>query len=189
MALILREQNIPVESFGLLIRLWHLLKAKYADSGKNAEVKEEEIEALMEAISVFCFNRGMTVPQLGNIALTLYYVADKFGITLYELPTFVQKLTSKAAEIRKAIALQQYREMYLLNHYLITRDVIKDILSNGPYMLQAYLDMKSRLRETENERDEYKNQVKSLKIELRVKEIEAEKKFTESQSKIKVLSN
>ena len=177
-ALQLREQDITVESFAPLIRFRRLLKEEYSASGQSTEVQDKAIDALMEALRVFCFNRKTTVPDFGNQVYVLCQTANKFVVALEDMPAYVINLEKTANAMINKLESLKVQKTRLLSDYEITSDVIDDILSNGPYMLGAYLVMKARLRETENERDYYKNQAKSLKIELRVKEIEATKKVT-----------
>jgi len=172
----LRDIGVDVESFAHLLRLRELIELEYSDCGKSIEEKEEAIESLMETLSVFCFNQKCTVPEFGNMVHTIYHAADKFGIALYDLPTYVSELAGMATAIEKEIDLLRNKEERLLKHYQITRDVIKDILGRGPYMLGAYYDMKARLQEAINERNQYKTEIFNLKIELKAREIEMARK-------------
>jgi hypothetical protein len=185
-ALQLRDEGITVESFAPLIRFRRLLSEEYP--GKSTELQEEIIDALMEAICVFCFNRKITVPDFGNKVYAIYEIANKFVVELEDLPTYYINLEKTVNTLITKLESLKLQEARLLSDYEITFDVIDDILSNGPYMLGAYQVMKVRLRETENERDYYKNLAKSLQIELKVKEIENAKKVAESQSKKKIQS-
>jgi hypothetical protein len=177
-AIKLRELGIDIESFSSLVRFRQLIKGEYTDSGKPIEVEEEEVDSLIEAFCVFCFNRNMTVPRFGNMVLTLCQMADKFVLALYDLPMYVTSLEKTANAMIKELVSLKMQKARLLRDYEITTDVIDDILSNGPYMLGAYQVMKVRLREMEKERNEYKIQLKYAKMEIRAREIERARKTT-----------
>jgi hypothetical protein len=172
----LRKLGITPEFFSPLIRFRQLLELEYSDSGKLTEVEEETIDSLIEALIVFCFRGKKTVAEFGALVQSIFHIADEFGIDLSNLPTYVNNLAAKATVIRKEIGLLCTKKERLLKDYEVTNDVINDILSNSPYMLGAYLDMKTRLREIENERDEYRNELKNLKMMIRAQEIEAARK-------------
>jgi transcriptional regulator with XRE-family HTH domain len=175
-AVILRQLGIDVQSFAPLIRVRQLLELEYSDSGKLTEVEEETIDSLLEALIVFCFRGKKTVAEFGALVHSLFHIADEFGIALSNLPTYVNNLAAKATVIRKEIDLLCTKKERLLKDYEVTNDVINDILSNGPYMLGAHLDMKTRVREIENEREKYRNELKNLKMMIRAQEIEAARK-------------
>jgi hypothetical protein len=65
---------------------------------------------------------------------------------------------------------------------MITMDTVKEIISRGPYMLGAYFDMKARSQMSDNERIRYKDQLMSLQIEIKAREIKSARKNTRNQS-------
>jgi len=187
-ALQLREQNVTVEAFAPLLRFRELIKMEYSDSEKSIEEQEENIESLMEALSVFCFNRKSTLPKFGNLVQSLHHMADKLGIPLCELPTHISDLAGTATAIQNEIHLLQNKKERLLKDYNITMDVINDILGHGPYILGAYQDKDARLREVEHERNEYKIELKNLKMEIKAREIETERKALRGRYNLNVSS-
>jgi hypothetical protein len=175
-ALQLRELGITLESLAPLLRFRQLLTAEYSETGKIIEEEEEEIDSLMEALCVFCFNGKKTVPEFANLVHGLYLIANKFGIALYDLPAYVSNLESRATAIRKEIDLLRTKRVRLLREYEITTGVIKDIVSHGPYVVGAYFDIKAQKSEIENERNVLKIELKNLKVRIRSLEIEMAKK-------------
>jgi hypothetical protein len=175
-ALQLQQQNISVESFAPLIRFREQIKAEYFRSGLNLEESEEHIDSLLEALIVYCFNMQMPVPAFGNQVQKLNRIADMLGIALGRLPNHLNLLATEIATTTKELELLRSKKERSLKGYEVTDNVINDILSNGPYMLGAYLDMKTRLRETENERNEYKDKLKKLKFGIRAREIKEARK-------------
>ena len=178
----LRQRGLTVEEFAPLIRCRELIKREYSESGKTIDEEEEEVESLMEALCVFCFNQKETVPEFGNLVHGLYRIADKLGIALPDLAAYVNRLVDRAAALRTKVDLLQTKERRFLNHYMITMDTVKEIISRGPYMLGAYFDMKARSQMSDNERIRYKDQLMSLQIEIKAREIKSARKNTRNQS-------
>src|SRR5919106_4231042 len=178
----LRQRGLTVEEFAPLIRCRELIKREYSESGKTIDEEEEEVESLMEALCVFCFNQKGTVPEFGNLVHGLYRIADKLGIALPDLAAYVNRLVDRAAALRTKVDLLQTKERRFLNHYMITMDTVKEIISRGPYMLGAYFDMKARSQMSDNERIRYKDQLMSLQIEIKAREIKSARKNTRNQS-------
>ena len=177
MAVQLRKHGLTIEEFAPLIRCRELIKREYANSSKPIEVEEEEeVESLMEALCVFCFNRKKTVPEFGNMVQSIYHAADKYEIELSDLPTYINELNDRADAIRKEIDILKSKEERLLKHYRITADVIKDIISHGPYILGAYYDMKASEQEAKEEKRHYKDRLLSLQFEIKARKIKAAKK-------------
>jgi hypothetical protein len=182
----LRNLGIDVESFAPLVRIRQLIRWEYSDTGKPFEVEEEEqIDTLIEALSVYCFNQRTTVPEFGKLVHSLFAIADKFGLILDDLPTYVGNLAGKAIALRKDLDLLRTKKERLLKDHEVISNVINDILSNGPYMLGAYQDMKTRLREIENERNEFKIELKNLKMEIKAREIESARRAMRGQFNLK----
>jgi hypothetical protein len=185
-AMKLRELEINVESFSTLVRFRQLITLEYSDGSKSIEVEEEEqIDKLIEALCVYCFNQRKTVPEFGNLVQSLFAIADKFGIILDDLPTYVGNLAGKATAIRKDLDLLRTKKEGLLQDYEVVIDVINDIICNGPYMLGAYQDMKTRLQESENEKNEYKTELKYLRMEIKAREIETARKSIRGRFNLK----
>ena len=172
----LRRLGITVESFAPLIRCRQLIKAEYSDRSKSVEELEENIDALIEALCVFCFRQKKTVPEFGNMVQSIYHAADKYEIELSDLPTYINELNDRADAIRKEIDILKSKEERLLKHYRITADVIKDIISHGPYILGAYYDMKASEQEAKEEKRHYKDRLLSLQFEIKARKIKAAKK-------------
>jgi hypothetical protein len=168
--------GITVESFAPLIRCRQLIKSEYSDSSKGVEEEEQNIDALIEALCVFCFRQKKTVPEFGNMVQILYNAADKYGIVLSDLPAYVNELNDRANGIGKKIDILKSKEERLLKHYRMTDDVIKDIIGRGPYMLGAYYDMKAREQEAKEEKRHYKDRLLSLQIEIKARKIKAAKR-------------
>jgi hypothetical protein len=172
----LKQRGLTVEEFAPLIRCRELIKPEYSESGKTIDEEEEEVESLMEALCIFCFNRKETVPEFGNLVHGLYRIADKLGIALYDLHTYVNSLADRAAALRTKVDLLQTKEKRFLKHYMITVGTVKEIISRGPYMLGAYFDMKARAQMSDNEKIRYKDQLLSLQFEIKARKIKAAKK-------------
>jgi hypothetical protein len=174
-ALQIRERKITVESLALFIRLRELFKTEYVECGVHAVESEKRIDSLVEALIVFCFNRQMTVPEFGNEVDRLNRIADELGIPSIWLPDYARLLVSYVRKVREEINQVISRKKNLLKKYGLTTAVINDIGRHSQYMLGAYYDMKTKVRETEKERDYFKAEFEKLKIERKVQEIEAEK--------------
>jgi hypothetical protein len=178
----LRERGLTIEEFAPLLRCRELIKREHADGSKPIEVEEGEVETLMEALCVFCFNRKETVPEFGNLVHGLYQIGDKLGIALPDLAAYVNRLVDRAVVLRTKVDLLQTKERRFLNHYMITMDTVKEIISRGPYMLGAYYDMKARAQMSDNEKIRYKDQLLSLQIEIKARKIKSARKNTRNQS-------
>jgi hypothetical protein len=172
----LRRLGITVESFAPLIRCRQLIKAEYSDSSKSVEEEEENMDALIEALSVFCFRQKKTAAEFGNMVQTLYHAADKYGIELSDLPAYINELNDRADASSKKIDILKSKEERLLKHYRMTVDVIKDIISRGPFMLGAYYDMKASEQEAKEEKRHCKDRLLSLQFEIKAQKIKAAKK-------------
>src|ERR671910_95040 len=84
-----------------------LLKEEYSASGQSTEVQDKAIDALMEALRVFCFNRKTTVPDFGNQVYVLCQTANKFVVALEDMPAYVINLEKTAnAMINKLESLK-----------------------------------------------------------------------------------
>jgi hypothetical protein len=112
----LRRLGISVESFAPLIRCRQIIEGAYSDISKSVEEEEKNIDVLVEALCVFCFRQKKTVPEFGNMVQTLYHAADKYGIKLSDLPTYVNELNDRAVAISKKIDILKSKEEYLLQH-------------------------------------------------------------------------
>lgn len=175
-ALQLKEYNISVGSFAALIRCRQWLKAEYLHSGKTVEVEEEECDAIMERLSVFCFNKKMTVPEFGNEALVCSHTAEEFGVPLCDLPAYVNNLKDEAHTIKNKVDSLSAKEEQLFDDSEITKDQLKELFSYGPYLPKAYLSQKEENRRLKKELNECKIKIKNAEIYRRAEEIKAERK-------------
>lgn len=172
----LKEHNFSVKPFAGLIRCWQLLKSEYSATGKIIEVKEEEIDAIVEAFSVFCFTKKMTVPEFGNAVLTCCYAAEELGVALCDLPAHITTLKNEAIEMQTKVDSLSAKWEQLFHDYEITRDQLQELFSYGPYLPKAYLNLKEENRRLNKELTVCKTKIKNEEIYRRAEEIKAERK-------------
>jgi hypothetical protein len=107
-AIKLREQGLNVESFAPLIRIRKQVEKEHFQTGKTTEEVQERIDSLLEALCVFCYRRKKTVHEFATLVLSLFLIADKiadkFGIVLYDLPTYVTNMAGKAAKSKRTMS-------------------------------------------------------------------------------------
>lgn len=169
-ALQLKEHNISVRSFAGLIRCRQWLKAEYFDSGKATEVEEEEGQAIMEMLSIFCFNKNMTVPEFGNEVLGCSHAAEQLGVALCDLPAHINNLKEEAIAIQAEVSSLDAKKEHLFSDYKTSEILLKEISSYSPYLLEVHSRLKDENRELREELMKCKIKIRNAEIYRRAEE-------------------
>lgn len=172
----MRQRGLTVEDFAPLLRCRELIKGKYSDSGKSIEMEEEEIDSLIETLSVFCFNKNMTVPEFGNEVLGCSHTAEEIGVPLCDLPVHISNLKKEAISIQAEVNLLSAKKEQLLKYYKISESQLNEISSYSPYLPEVHSRLKEENRELKEELMKCRIKIKNAEFYKRAEEIKSERK-------------
>jgi hypothetical protein len=92
-ALKVKNQNMDIESFAPLVRVFKVLREKELLTGitgqESLELMQNRLEALIVALEVYCFKGELSIEDFVSLITNMYNTADKLGIPLDRFPTYI----------------------------------------------------------------------------------------------------
>jgi hypothetical protein len=188
-ALELKNHGESIDSFAPLVRLREVLKRELLLSpGKNTttggitttiaggqkhddgehktqQVREEvgfdeKLESLLQGLLVFCFKQNISIKDFVDIVYELSSTADRFGVPLESLPSYVKELENKVQMLEEELREKRLEKQEALEDYDVTLESLEDYRANRP-LFEENRKLREELADTRIERDLYKRQLEN----------------------------
>jgi hypothetical protein len=196
-AIKLRRSGYSVESFAPLIRCREKLRkieglgvdTKHGGDGEEdynqlhpqqQEIAkgEEKIESLIESLDVYCYKAGLSIKEFIDLVDDISSSADRLGVTLENLPSYVRGLEDDTHRVRKELQeINLQRQQALLNSHT-TEELLKEFEQNRP-LFARYQKIKQELNEMTRESETEVERVRANKAmeeyEMTISEDEIDK--------------
>jgi hypothetical protein len=180
MAVKLSRQGESVESFAHLLRCRQILRkiegvnTEAAEDGEEdykqphiqqQEVAkgEEKIESLIVALEVHCFKAGLPINEFIGLVDDISSTADRLGVTLENLPSYVRGLEDDTYRLRKEVQEINLQKQQALIDNHATVKLLKEFELNRPLF--------ARNQELKEKLNTMTLEIKRLRTELERKRI------------------
>ena len=158
----IKNQNMDIQSFAPLVRVYEVLREKGLLTGitgqESLELMQERLEAIIVALEVFCFKGELSIEDFVSLVTNMYNTADKLGISLDRLPAYVTELIDRFDAIKKEIDQMEAKKQQALKDYNITLELLQEYNANKPFTQQ--------MRELKQQLEDAKEKVRKLEEEL-----------------------
>jgi hypothetical protein len=117
---------------------------------KGAAKVEEKIESLIVALQVFCFKKNLSINEFANLVYDLSCTADKLGVPLKNLPSYIKQLESNVLRLDREIEVKRLEKKDALANYDATLELLEEFSANRPLFernqkLRVQLDEMTKL--------------------------------------------
>ena len=99
----LKNQNLDIQSFAPLVRLYEGLREKglLTNGQESLDMMQNRMEALIVALEVFCFKEHLSVEDLVSRVTNMYNTADNLGIPIQRFPSYITELKDRIDTLTK----------------------------------------------------------------------------------------
>lgn len=134
----LKKQNLDIQSFAPLVRLYEVLKEKglLTDEQESLDMVQNIMEALIVALEVFCFKERLSVEDLVSLVTNMYNTADNLGIPIQRFPSYVTELKDRIDTLTEEINRIEANKQAALRDYRMTLELLREYNENKPFLLQ-----------------------------------------------------
>jgi Homeodomain-like domain len=150
----IKNQNMDIQSFAPLVRLYEVLREKGLLTGitgqESLELMQIRMEALIVDLEVFCFKGELSIEDLVSLITNMYNTADKLGIPLDKFPAYITELKDSIDALRKEIDQIEAKKQDALKNYNMTLELLQEYNANKPFILQMR-KLKQQLTDKEEE--------------------------------------
>jgi hypothetical protein len=159
----IKNQNMDVESFAPLVRLYEVLKEKELLTGitgkESLELMQDRMEAKIVALEVFCFKKEqISIEDFVSLVTRMYATADKLGIPLDRFPAYEMELKDRIKAKNRELGDLEAKKQNALRDYEVTLEQLQEYNANKPF-----IQLLRRLEQQVAEKDE---QISKLKNDL-----------------------
>jgi hypothetical protein len=164
----LKTQNMDVESFAPLVRIYKVLKEKGLLTGitgkESFELMHDRMIALIESLEVFCFkNEQLAIEDFVSLVTRMHSIADKLGIPFERFPAHIIELGVRIDALRGELAQMAAKKQKALRVNEATAELLQDYNANKPF-IQQIRNLRQQLAERDEEiagKDEEISKVKN----------------------------
>jgi transcriptional regulator with XRE-family HTH domain len=150
----IKGQNMDIQSFAPLVRLYEVLREKGLLTGitgqESLELMQIRMEALIVDLEVFCFKGELSIEDFVSLITNMYNTADKLGIPLDKFPAYITELKDSIDALRKEIDQIEAKKQDALKNYNMTLELLQEYNANKPFILQMR-KLKQQLTDKEEE--------------------------------------
>ena len=158
----IKNQNMDIQSFASLVRVYEVLREKGLLTGitgqETLKLMQGRLEAIVVALEVFCFKKEqLSIEDFVSLITNMYSTADKLGIPLDRIPAYITELKDRIDVLRKEIDQIEARKQDALRDYEMTLELLQEYNANKPFILQMrklkqqLADAEEKIREGEEE--------------------------------------
>ena len=158
----IKNQNMDVESFAPLVRVYEVLRDKGLLTGitgkESLELMQNRMEALIVAIEVLCFKKEqLSIEDFVSLITNMYSTADKLGVPLDRFPAYITELKDRIDALRKEIDQIEAKKQDAIKDCNTTLELLQEYNANKPFILymrklkQQLADKEEKIREDEEE--------------------------------------
>ena len=160
----LKKQNLDIQSFAPLVRLYEVLKEKglLTDEQESLDMVQNRMEALIVALEVFCFKERLSVEDFVSRVTNMYNTADNLGIPIQRFPSYVTELKDRIDTLTQEINRIEANTQAALRDYGVTLELVREYDANKPLLLQIQ-EYKRQLANANEEKRECQQELKREK--------------------------
>ena len=157
----IKNQNMDIQPFASLVRLYEVLREKGLLTGitgqESLELMQNRLEALIVALEVFCFKGELSIEDFVSLITNMYSTADKLGISLDRFPAYITELKDRIDALRKEIDQIEAKKQDALKDCNMTLELLQEYNANKPFILQMrklkqqLVDAEEKIREGKDE--------------------------------------
>lgn len=161
-AIKIKNQNMDVESFAPLVRLYEVLREKELLTGntgqESLELMKNRMEALVVSLEMYCFKGELAIEDFVSLINNMYNTVDKLGTPLIRLPFYITELKDRIDVLRNEIDQTEAKKQDALMDYNLTLELLQEYNANKPLILQIR-KLKQQLAGKEEEIREVKDEL------------------------------
>jgi transcriptional regulator with XRE-family HTH domain len=150
----IKNQNLDIQSFAPLVRVYEVLREKELLTGiigqESLELMQNRMEALIVALEVFCFKGELSIEDFVSLVTNMYNTADKLGVPLDRLPAHITEFKDRIDAQRKEIDQIEAKKQDALNDCNMTLELLQEYNANKPF-IQRMRDLEQQLADKEEE--------------------------------------
>jgi hypothetical protein len=134
----LKNQNLDIQSFAPLVRLYEVLREKglLTNGQESLDMMQNRIEALIVALEVFCFKEHLSVEDLVSRVTNRYNTADNLGIPIQRFPSYITELKDRIDTLTKEMDRIEANKQAALRDYGMTLELLREYNENKPFLRQ-----------------------------------------------------
>src|ERR671921_1402354 len=134
----IKNQNMDVQSFASLVRVYEVLREKELLTGiigqESLELMQNRMEALIVALEVFCFKGELSIEDFVSLITNMYNTAHKLGVPLDRLPAHITELKDRFDALRNEIDQIEAKKQDALNDCNMTLELLQEYNANKPFI-------------------------------------------------------
>ncbi len=150
----IKNQNMDIQSFASLVRVYEVLREKELLTGiigqESLELMQNRMEALIVALEVFCFKGELSIEDFVSLITNMYNTAYKLGIPLDRFPAYITELKDRIDALRKEIDQIEAKKQDALKDCNMTLELLQEYNANKPF-IQHMRKLKQQLADKEEE--------------------------------------
>jgi septation ring formation regulator EzrA len=137
----IKNQNMDIQSFAPLVRVYDVLREKGLLTGitgqETLELMQNRMEAIIVALEVFCFKQEqLSIEDFVSLITNMYNAADKLGISLDRFPAYITELKDRIDALRKEIDQIEAKKQDALRDHGMTLELLQEYNANKPFLLR-----------------------------------------------------
>jgi hypothetical protein len=160
----IKDQNMDIQSFAPLVRLYEVLREKGLLTGitgqESLELMQNRIEALIVALEVLCYKTDQSIEDFVSLITNMYSAADKLAVPLDKFPAYITELKDRIDAQRKEIDQTEAKKQQALKDCDTTLELLQEYNANKPFVLHLQ-NYKQELAEKEQELAEKEEKIRT----------------------------
>ena len=160
----IKNQNMDIQSFASLVRVYEVLREKELLTGiigqESLELMQNRMEAIIVALEVFCFKGELSIEDFVSLITNMYNTADKLGVPLDRLPAHITELKDRFDALRNEIDQIEAKEQDALNDCNMTLELLQEYNANKPF-IQRMRDVEQQLAAEKEEKRKCRDELET----------------------------
>ena len=151
----IKNQNMDIQSFAPLVRVYEVLREKGLLTGitgqETLELMQNRMEAIIVALEVFCFKQEqLSIEDFVSLITNMYNTADKLGVPLDRLPAYITELKDRIDALRNETEQIEAGKQDVLKDCNMTLELLQEYNANKPF-IQRIRELKQQLADKDEE--------------------------------------
>jgi transcriptional regulator with XRE-family HTH domain len=160
----IKNQNMDIQSFASLVRVYEVLREKELLTGiigqESLELMQDRMEAFIVALEVFCFKGELSIEDFVSLITNMYNTADKLGVPLDRLPAHITELKDRFDALRNEIDQIEAKKQDALNDCNMTLELLQEYNANKPF-IQRMRDVEQQLAAEKEEKRKCRDELET----------------------------
>ena len=113
-------------------------------------LNEDQIEAFIENVIIYCFKRGLTAEEFLNIVNKVRALSKNLGMPVDQLPNYIMQQQLELEQVKGETEAAKLKQFQTLQRYNVTMHDLEEYRRNKPLI--------DRIKQLENELEEGKRE-------------------------------